>query len=131
MRQKDTLVWHLILGLAFGSLMSLLYWLIDLLPPGSRAMLIVFNFFFVLSTFPLEGLLIVKMSLLVVADFLGFAWSWLGWVLNNQIHFYFGNELGALYVISNSFVTLMLVVTFWSVSLTVLRITNGKKDLKM
>lgn len=127
MKPQETLVWHLVLGLALASLLSLLFWLTSRTPSGYRVMLIVFNFLFVLSTFPLEGLLVMKLSLLIVADFLGFVWSWLAWVLSVQICVSFGEGFSTVYVILNSFLTLMLVITFWSVSLTILRRTSDKR----
>lgn len=116
---------HLIFGFAVGVFLSLAFYLlgvnVELLP-----VLIFFNILFVSALFPLDGSLKRKTVLLFAGNFIGLAW-------NNIIHMFaffaaeqFGGFFGTAYIILSPFLNLVWIVSFWSLSLTL--ISNSKNN---
>jgi hypothetical protein len=87
---------------------------------GSIFMLIAFNFLFVSLTFPLNGSLASKVLLLSAGNAVGLLWVLLVSMFAHVLADYFGAAFNVLYLILGPFVNLMWIVTFYSLSLTVL-----------
>jgi len=84
----------------------------------SLVIVTVFNLFFVITTFALDGSLAVKLLMLLVGDAVFL-------ILNGGMSYVFGlagNSMGqdSINVLLNSLVGLIWMVSFWSVSLSVL-----------
>jgi hypothetical protein len=83
----------------------------------SAAALTIFNFFFVVTTFALDGNLIIKLSMLLVGNAIFL-------MLNRTLSYFLDSAVEsdstALNVLLSSLVNLVCMVSFWSISLTVL-----------
>jgi hypothetical protein len=84
-----------------------------------------FNFFFVSLTFPLNGTLQRKIGMLLIGNVICLFWTHLFSLFAATVCSRFGGLYNALFIILNPFLNLVWIVSFWSLSLTVL--TNSKK----
>jgi hypothetical protein len=91
--------------------------------------LVIFNFLFVSLTFPLDGHLSKKMCLLLIGNGLGWLWNWLFHMLIGTIVFAVGDVFYPVYLILNPFANLLWIVSFWSLSLTVLTSAHEEKTV--
>jgi len=85
-----------------------------------------FNFLFVSLTFPLNGALVKKVFLLITGDFVCLLWNYLISLLAHTFVYSFGDIFNTLYMIFTPLLNLFMIVSFWSVSLTVLARGRGK-----
>lgn len=85
-------------------------------------MLLVFNLLFASLTFPLplEGTLTRKISLLFIGNVIGLFWNYLFYLFAFSGVNLFGDFFTGLCLILSPFANLMWIVSFWSLSLTVL-----------
>ena len=86
----------------------------------AAVMLIVFNFLFVSLIFPLDGSFVKKIGLLLIGNVIGLLWNSVFSSFSYVAACYFGGFLNVLYMILNPLLNLMWVVSFWSISLSVL-----------
>lgn len=122
-RQINLKVVHLACGFLVGVLSILLIWNTSGIGRQSAVVLTIFNFFFVITTFALDGSLVIKLSMLLVGNvtFL---------MLNRVLSFFLdpvGAESSALTVFLSSLVNLVWIVSFWSLSLTILSKSRKSK----
>lgn len=82
--------------------------------------LFIFNIFYILLTFPLNGNLTKKLCTLSLGNFIWLFWNrlFILFVASAAEAFRFSFE--ALYITFNPFLNIMWLVSFWSVSLTVI-----------
>jgi len=83
-------------------------------------MLMVFDFLFVSLVFPLDGSFVKKIGLLLIGNVIGLLWNSVFSSFSYVAACYFGGFLNVLYMILNPLLNLIWVVSFWSISLSVL-----------
>ena len=86
----------------------------------STAILLIFNFLFVTLTFQLNGSFSRKLGLLALGNMLGFLWNHTFASFAIVGAAFFGETFSTIYTISYPFLNSLWIVTFWSLSLTVL-----------
>ncbi len=118
---------HLIFGLSAGVSVSYVLLSLPYISKESAWMLITFNFLFISLTFPLNGTLSRKLSMLLIGDVIGLFWNLLFSMFAYTIVYYFGEIFNAFYMILSPLVNLMWIVSFWSIGLTVLANSKNKK----
>jgi len=126
MKKSEFRINHLIFGFSAGAIAS--YMLLSFPDIGNQSvfMLAIFNFLFVSLIFPLNGTLTRKLSMLLAGNIIGLLWNYLFSMLVATVANYFGEFFNTVYIILNPFVNLIWIVSFWSISLTVL--ANSKKE---
>ena len=129
MKKSEFRINHLVFGFFAGAIAS--YMLLSFPDIGNESvfMLIIFNFLFVSLIFPLNGTLTRKLSMLLAGNIIGLLWNYLFSMLVATVANYFGKFFNTVYIILNPFVNLIWIVSFWSISLTVL--VNSKKENRM
>jgi len=83
-------------------------------------MLMIFDFLFVSLVFPLDGTFEKKIALLLIGNVIGLLWNSVFSSFAYVATCYFGEFLNMLYIIWNPLLNLIWVVSFWSISLSVL-----------
>ncbi len=111
---------HLFFGLSGVAALSFLAWNSPYLHKEAAFMIMIFNAFFVLLIFTLEGALAGKMILLLVGNAVGWSWNFAASTLENIVAESFGTRLNLMFAFANPFVNLIWIIPFWSVSLTLL-----------
>lgn len=86
----------------------------------STAILLIFNFLFVSITFQLNGSYSRKLGLLALGNMLGLLWNYTFASFAVVGASFFGETFSIIYTISYPFLDSLWIVTFWSLSLTVL-----------
>jgi hypothetical protein len=129
MKQSEFRINHLIFGFFVGAIASCMLFYFANIGNESALMLVIFNFLFVSLIFPLNGTLLRKSSMLLAGNAIGLLWNCLFSLFVASVANYFGEFFNTLYIILNPFVNLIWIVSFWSISLTVL--VNSKKESRM
>ncbi len=108
---------HLACGFIMATLAILLISSLSVVAGQSAIVLAIFNFFFVVTTFALEGSLVVKSSMLLAGNGIFL-------LLNHALSYLLSGGQSALYasvdIFLSSLINLVFIVSFWSVSLTIL-----------
>ena len=118
---------HLLFGLFIGTIVSYVFSFFAYTDNESAPMLIIFNFLFVSLIFPLNGSLKTKTSLLLMGNIIGFFWNNLSYLLAHAGVNYLGEAFNTLHIILNPLANLIWIVSFWSISLTILANSKKKK----
>jgi len=111
---------HVVFGLSLGTSISCTFLFFPFIGEGAIFPLIMFNFFFVSLTFPLDGTLQRKICMLLIGNIIGLLWNHIFSLFANAACSYFGEFCNALFIIMNPFLNLFWLVSFWSMSLTLL-----------
>jgi hypothetical protein len=111
---------QLVMGFSIGAIISYAIFVSSTIRPESAFMLTIFNFLFVSLTFLLDGSLLRKLFILLLGNVVGFVWNYVFSLLAYTAATYFGDSFNTLYLILNPFANLVWIVSFWSMSLTVL-----------
>ena len=90
----------------------------------STATLIIFNILFASLFFYLNGSLNLKLSLLAIGNFTGFCWNFIFNRLDLAGSIAYGDTFNRLCVVFFPFVASLWIVSFWSLSLTVVHYGN-------
>jgi len=122
---------HLIPGFSVGTIASYLILSLPYISSESACILIIFNFLFISLTFPLDGTLARKLFMLLTGNFIGLVWNYLLSLFAYAAAYNFGRFFNTLYIILSPFVNLIWIVSFWSISLTVLANSKKKAGLKL
>lgn len=93
----------------------------------SLVMLLVFNLLFASLVFPLGGTFIRKTCLLLVGNVIGLFWNYLFYQLAFLGVAFFGEFFNIAYLILGPLANLVWIVSFWSMSLTVLAGSENKR----
>jgi len=117
---------HLVLGFLVGSIISFALFFYSA-SVQSAFVMVIFNFLFVSLTFPLDGDLGRKTCLLLSGNGIGWLWNWVFNLLISVIIFAIGDVFYPIYMILNPFANLIWMVSFWSVSLSVLASSREKR----
>jgi hypothetical protein len=110
----------MLLGFSVGTIASYIVWSLQTVNSESALMLTFFNLFFIFTIFPLNGSLKRKTFLLVLGNFLGLVWNLVFSFLVYGVTDGFAASFNASRMILTPFVNLAWIVTFWSVSLSLL-----------
>lgn len=120
-KEKMVRIRHSILGFCAGIIVTYILILSFYLVNSEAAfMLIVFDFLFVSLVFPLDGSFVKKIGLLLIGNVIGLLWNSVFSSFSYVAACYFGGFLNVLYMILNPLLNLIWVVSFWSISLSVL-----------
>ena len=111
---------HLIVGVLAGTLASYIFIFHNNVIGESVSMLVIFNFIFVALTFPLKGTLKKKLLMLLTGNILGFLWNKFFSLFTITTAHYLGSVSNTLWLLFNPLLNLLWIVSFWSLSLTIL-----------
>jgi len=126
MKENEWRIDHLIFGFSIGAIASYMLLSSSFVSSESVYMLIIFNFLFVSLTFPLDGTLTRKISMLLIGNIIGLFWNYLFSLFAYTVAYYLGDFFNTVYIILSPFVNFIWIVSFWSISLTAL--TNSKDE---
>ena len=113
---------HLVFGILVAAVLSCIFLLFQYLSIEDTVVLTAFNVVFVSMTFPLNGSLTVKVALLLGCQIVGSLWTRMFSLLASR------NEgIAGVFRFLSPFVNLGWVITFYSVTLTVLA-NIGRED---
>jgi len=129
MRENEWSIKHLIFGFFVGALASYMLLFSSYISDESACMLAIFNFLFVSLTFPLNGALTRKLSLLLTGNVIGLLWNHLFSLFLYALVYRFGEIFNTLYIILSPLVNLIWIVSFWSVGLTILVNSETEKQV--
>jgi len=122
-------IWlHLIFGFLTAAVISCLMWVLPNAILESVPMIIVFNFLFVSITFPLNGRLVEKLSLLMAGNFVGLLCNRILSLFAETTIEYLGESCYAVYLILSPTANVIWIVSYWSISLTILSRRSKKKQ---
>ncbi len=127
MKENEWRIDHLIFGFSIGAIASYMLLSSSFVSNESVYMLIIFNFLFVSLTFPLDGTLTRKIFMLLIGNIIGLFWNYLFSLFAYTVAYYLGESFNTLYIILSPLVNLIWIVSFWSISLTVLTNSKDKK----
>jgi hypothetical protein len=129
-KRKESLA-HSIIGFSIGTMFSYVLLSLPYVNNETSWTLPAFNFLFVSFTFPLNGALAKKVFLLITGNFICLLWNYLISLFAHTLAFNFSDIFNTLYIIFTPLLNLFLIVSFWSVSLTVLAGTKGKVGVEI
>ncbi|MDH5794369.1 MAG: hypothetical protein OEZ18_07425 [Candidatus Bathyarchaeota archaeon] len=127
MKENEWRIDHLLFGFSIGAIASYMFLSSSFVSSESVYMLIIFNFLFVSLTFPLDGTLTRKISMLLIGNIIGLFWNYLFSLFAYTVAYYLGEFFNTLYIILSPLVNLIWIVSFWSISLTALANSKDKK----
>jgi hypothetical protein len=127
MKENEWKVNHLFFGFSVGAIASYMLLSYSFVSAESVYMLIIFNFLFVLLTFPLDGTLARKLSMVLIGNIIGLFWNYLFSLFAYTVAYYLGDFFNTVYIILSPFVNFIWIVSFWSISLTALTSSRDKK----
>lgn len=119
---------HLTSGVLAGIIVSCMLSIFVHAGTEPTSMLIIFNILYVFLTFPLDGELTKKLCMLLIGNVICLLWNNLFLLFAVAAAEYFEGSFEALYIILNPFLNLIWVVSFWSISLTILGDSKNKKS---
>ena len=121
LKEKMVRIRRSILGVFAGIIVTYVIILSFYLVNSEAAlMLMIFDFLFVSLVFPLDGTFVKKIALLLIGNVIGLLWNSVFSSFSYVAACYFGEFLSVLYMILNPLLNLIWVVSFWSISLSVL-----------
>lgn len=127
MKENGWRIRHLISGFSVGAIASYMLLSSSYISDASALMLMIFNFLFVSLIFPLNGTLRIKVSMLLIGNVIGLVWNNLFSLFAYTAAYYLGETFNILYIILSPIVNLVWIVSFWSISLTVLANSKSTK----
>ena len=128
MKENEWRIDHLLFGFSIGAIASYMLLSSSFVSNESVYMLIIFNFLFVSLTFPLDGTLTRKLSMLLIGNIIGLFWNYLFSLFAYTVAYYLGDFFNTVYIILSPFVNFIWIVSFWSISLTALTNSKDKKQ---
>ena len=122
-KENNWHVTHLAFGIFVTAVLSCIFLLFQYLSIEDTVVLTAFNVVFVSMTFPLNGSLAVKVTMLLGCEVVGSLWIRMFSVLASR------NEgIASVFYFLSPFVNLGWVITFYSVTLTVLANLVARED---
>jgi len=110
---------HVAFGIAFSTVLSYAFLVSNYLSIENGVILMAFNLVFVSMTFPLNGALTTKVALLLACEVVGSLWTKIFSLLAGS------NEgIASVFSFLGPFVNLGWMITFYSVTLTILASTG-------
>ena len=126
MKKNNESAAHSIIGLCIGAILSYAFLCLPYVNDEPLWTLPAFNFLFVSLTFPLNGTLVKKVLLLIIGNFACLLWNYLISLFSYVVVYNYGEFFNTLHIILTPLLNLVLIVSFWSVSLTVLASDRGR-----
>lgn len=96
MKESEWRANHLISGFFIVTIVSYTFLSSSYISNESAFMLIIFNFLFVSLTFPLNGTLTRKLSMLLIGNVVGFLWNYLFSLFSYNVAYYLGDFFNIL-----------------------------------
>jgi len=127
MKESELRINHLIFGFSIVAIASYMLLSSPYISNQLAFTLIMFNFLFLSLTFPLNATLTRKLCMLLIGNIIGVIWNYLFSLFAGTVATYFGESFNVLYIILNPFLNLIWIVSFWSISLTVLANSKNRK----
>jgi hypothetical protein len=124
-RGKKMRINHIVFGLLLGAVISYMFLAFFIISEETIFTLIMFNFLFISLTFPLNGTLQRKISMLLIGNVICLFWTHFFSLFAATVCSCFGGFYNALFIILSPFLNLIWIVSFWSISLT--QLTNSEK----
>lgn len=132
LKKNTSTIKRLTLGLFAGAIIAYVLFLsFFLINSESAFMLIIFDFLFVSLVFQLDGTFAKKTMLLLAGNVIGLIWNSIFCSFAHVATCYLGDFFNLLYIIFNPLLNFVWVVSFWSISLSVLARSKSKGDLKL
>jgi hypothetical protein len=122
---------RVVFGLLLGAVVSYIFLFLLLINRETVFSLIMFNFLFISLTFPLNGTLQRKVGMLLIGNVMCIFWTHIFSLFAATVCGYFGGIYNALFIILSPFLNLIWIVSFWSISLTVLIAPETKSGIKI
>ena len=111
---------RLVLGLFLGAIALCLITSFYFINIESTATLLVFNLLFFSLTFQLNGALNRKLGILALGNIAGLFWNFVLYYFAIAGVTFFGESFNVFYAVFYPFLNFMWIVSFWSLSLTIL-----------
>jgi hypothetical protein len=111
---------RLVLGLFLEAIALCLITSFRFINIESTVTLLIFNLFFLSLTFQLNGALNRKLGILALGNIVGLFWNFVLYYFAIAGVTFFGDPFNVFYAVSYPFLNFMWIVSFWSLSLTIL-----------
>ena len=121
---------HLVLGLFLETIVLCLITSFRFINIESTATLLIFNLLFLSLTFHLNGALHVKLGMLALGNILGMLWNFVLYSFVIAGVMFFGETFNVFYAVFYPFLNFIWIVSFWSLSLTVLPSPKRHAEVK-
>jgi hypothetical protein len=121
---------RIVFGLLIGAVAFYVFLFFILINKETVFTLIMFNFLFISLTFPLNGTLQRKIGMLLIGNIICIFWTHIFSLFTATVCSHFGGIYNALSIILSPFLNLIWIVSFWSISLTVLTTPKTKRGIK-
>ncbi len=95
---------------------------------ASTITLLIFSFLFTSLTFPLSGSILKKIGLLTIGNIVGLFWNFIFYYVFWAGTSFFGNVFNIFYILVYPFMSLIWIVSFWSLSISFLPKFEGLKE---
>ena len=110
----------LVLGLFLETIALCLILSFSLINIASTATLLIFNLFFLSLIIHLNGTLNRKLGILALGNIVGLFWNFVLYYFAIAGVTFFGESFNVFYAVFYPFLNFMWIVSFWSLSLTIL-----------
>ena len=127
LRRNELEIKHLAFGFLVAAITVCMLFSSPYINNASAPTLIIFNFLFVSLIFPLNGGLMTKIFMLLIGNLIGVLWSNLFFLFVCVAAHYLGEIFGVLYIIMNPLISVIWIVSFYCLSLTVLAGSEKRK----
>jgi len=97
----------------------------------STIILLIFNAFFISLTIQLNGPFNRKLYLLASGNVIGFSWNFIFYSLAMVGTGFFGKDFNILFTVFFPFLSSLWIVSFWSLSLTVLHRESANVEIRL
>ena len=111
---------RLVLGLFLEAIALCLITSFRFINIESTATLLIFNLLFLSLTFQLNGALNRKLGILALGNIVGLFWNFVLYYFAIAGVTFFGESFNVFYAVFYPFLNFMWIVSFWSLSLTIL-----------
>jgi hypothetical protein len=111
---------RLVLGLFLEAIALCLITSFRFINIESTVTLLIFNLFFLSLTFQLNGALNRKLGILALGNIVGLFWNFVLYYFAIAGVTFFGESFNVFYAVFYPFLNFMWIVSFWSLSLTIL-----------
>ena len=97
----------------------------------STIILLIFNALFISLTIQLNGAFNRKLYLLASGNVIGFSWNFIFYSLATIGTGFFGKDFNILFMVFFPFLSSLWIVSFWSLSLTVLHRESANVEIRL
>jgi hypothetical protein len=115
-----SIIRRLVTGLFLETIVLCLLFSFSLINLATTISLLIFNLFFLSITIHLNGTINKKIGILALGNITGFLWNFVLHYFDIAGAIFFGESFNIFFTIAYPFLNFMWIVSFWSLSLTVL-----------